>query len=479
VNLDTGGRSAGFDAPASFQSLAARLSRVLGAAVTSTLDVAVVASLEELGRFADVDVAFVTLVDDDDRVSNDWHWIRPGREALAPAIGSPIAATFGSATGFLRLGHSVAVGDLFEIDLAPTERALATANGLRAILMAPVLVDTQLLGLVGLQAFDDPHQWDAAAINQLEIVAQLLVQAVTRTQERGALALANARARRIAEYIPDGLLLLDTGGVITWVSPSFVRMSGASEGDLVGQCAETLFHSSHQAPLNDKIRAVAIHHESCLNAQMRDPNGNWRWADLAFRLAADSASGVPDEIVMTVHDSHERHLREMQLTRRGDCDALTGLLNRAALDQAIAELAANSRNVLVAFCDIDDFKSVNDDLGHDVGDDVLRAIGSVLRNAIRPDDLIARIGGDEFVVVVTGTHRQDDAKQLGARLVKSVRSLAAARTDVSLSVGICGPGPASDMSAMLKRADDAMYQAKRRGKNQYVHRHSTEPARDH
>jgi len=468
VSLETDDRSPVVDAPNSFQSLAARLSRVLGAALMPTLDVAVSTCLEELGLFTGVDVAFVTLVDDDDRVSDDWHWIRAGRTAIAPEAGSPIAATFGSATEFLRIGHVVAVSDLYEIDLAPSERALATANGLRSIAMAPVVVGTQLLGLVGLQMFDRPYAWDSATLNQLEVVAQLLVQAVTRTQERGALALANARARRIAEYIPDGLLLLDTSGVITWTSPSFQHMSGIDESQLVGRHVDRVFHPSHHSALDDHLRAVAVRNESGMTAQMRDADGNWRWSDLALRLASDPGSRVPDEIVMTVRDVHERQIRELELAQQGDRDGLTGLLNRAGLDRATTELVANERSVVVAFCDIDDFKAVNDRLGHRVGDEVLCCVADALRGVLRGGDLIARIGGDEFVVVLTGAYRPDEVDLLGERLVRSVQYVECARAPVSLSVGVCGPGPASEMSAMLESSDAAMYEAKRRGKNQSV-----------
>jgi diguanylate cyclase (GGDEF)-like protein len=133
----------------------------------------------------------------------------------------------------------------------------------------------------------------------------------------------------------------------------------------------------------------------------------------------------------------------------------------------MSELVADERSIVVAFCDVDDFKAVNDDLGHHVGDDVLRSVAEALCGSLRGGDLIARIGGDEFAVVLTGAYRKDEVDALGDRLVRSVQYLEGGRA-VSLSVGVCGPGPASELSAMLQLADQAMYQAKRRGKNQSV-----------
>jgi diguanylate cyclase (GGDEF)-like protein/PAS domain S-box-containing protein len=313
--------------------------------------------------------------------------------------------------------------------------------------------------------FGDPRHWGAATQGQVEVLAQLLLQAVTRMRERGALAAADVRARRIAEYIPDGLLLLDTDGRASWVSPSFLRMSGVDAEHVVGAHADTLFHPSHQRALHEQLAAAACNNESVLTALMRAPGPDWRWADLALRLASDSDSGVADEIVMTVHDSHERHLREVQLELRGDVDSLTGLLNRAAFERACAELADEGQSVLVAFCDLDDFKTINDDLGHHAGDEVLCVVADALRRAVRGRDFVARFGGDEFVIVVSGVEDETEAQLLGERLVVSVRELDA---PVSLSVGICGPGPASETTSMRRAADEAMYETKRAGKDSWT-----------
>jgi diguanylate cyclase (GGDEF)-like protein/PAS domain S-box-containing protein len=278
---------------------------------------------------------------------------------------------------------------------------------------------------------------------------------------------ANARARRIAAYIPDGLLLLSTKGTVSWVSPSFCEMSGLPANRILNRAASSYFHPSHRQALEEQMARAVRSHDAHITAQFQSESGDWRWADVALRLAVEPESGVPNEIVMSVRDAHERHLREQHLVRQADLDPLTGLANRAAFERAVTALAERDVRVLVAFCDIDNFKSINDEFGHDVGDDVLRAVAAAIGHVVRGDDIVARFGGDEFAVVVT---QVDDmqAVPLGARLLGVTRQLKVGGAEVSLSVGICGPGPASDAAAMRQKADQAMYSVKRTEKNNWV-----------
>ena len=455
------------DPHAHFQRVAGRLSRVLGAADESTLDVAAATCLEELGGFADVDVAFITLLDDDTCVSDDWHWIRPGLSATAPPIGSQLSASFGSALEVLRAGNTVVIDDLSRLELDSSVRALATANGLQAIMVAPVMVGSQLLGVMGLQVFHRAQNWERNLVVQIELLAQTLVQAVSRTRQQGALAVANARARRIAEYIPDGLLLLSTTGVVSWVSPSFCAMSGLPASRILHQSASSFFHPSHRQAFEEQMARAIRRHDAQITVQFQSETGDWRWADVALALSAEPDSGVPNEIVVSVRDVHERHLREQNLVRQADLDPLTGLANRLAFEKAITMLADRDIEVMVAFCDIDNFKTINDHFGHDVGDTVLQKVAAAIGTVVRGDDIVARFGGDEFAVVVT----VDDSHALfplGARLLGVTRELAVEGTQISLSVGVCGPGPASDAAAMRQKADQAMYSVKRNNKNNWA-----------
>jgi diguanylate cyclase (GGDEF)-like protein/PAS domain S-box-containing protein len=358
---------------------------------------------------------------------------------------------------------------LSRVELAPADRALATANGLQAIMVVPVIVGSQWLGVMGLQVFHRPRHWETPVVVQVELLAQTFVQAISRTRHRAALAVAHARARRIAGYIPDGLLLLGVDGTVSWVSPSFCEMSGVAAPGIVGRPVSCFFHPAHRSSLEEQMARAVDQQYADITAQFQSSAGDWRWADVALRLAAEPDSGVPDELVVRVRDVHDRLLRELDLVRQTDLDPLTGLATRAGFDRSVAALADRDVRVLVAFCDIDDFKAINDEFGHAVGDDVLKAVAGAIGRVVRGDDIVARFGGDEFALVVRAIADQDSSLPLGARLLGATRSLVVGDVRVSMSVGVCGPGPASDAAAMRQKADQVMFSAKRDDKNNWIH----------
>lgn len=156
----------------------------------------------------------------------------------------------------------------------------------------------------------------------------------------------------------------------------------------------------------------------------------------------------------------------VELRQRAERDSLTGLLNRPSLEEHIARaIADEGKEIVVAFIDLDGFKSVNDRYGHHVGDDVLVAIGERLGTIVRADDVVARFGGDEFVVVIHSPGVDDDA--VVERLEDALR--APIRWDggewyPKASIGVARPQAGDDVAAVLRQADDHMFAIKRRRK---------------
>ena len=176
---------------------------------------------------------------------------------------------------------------------------------------------------------------------------------------------------------------------------------------------------------------------------------------------------------------------EAELERRARYDDLTGVLKRGAALERLEELAAvgpTTAGAAVMFVDIDNFKIINDQHGHAAGDTVLCAIADRIRAAIAPDDLIARMGGDEFLVVLPGVNGLTAAVEVAEEVRRSAHLAIAlpgrgegapapdAPTEivVTLSMGVTISRPGEDPDELIARADNAMYEAKRRGRNRVV-----------
>ena len=189
--------------------------------------------------------------------------------------------------------------------------------------------------------------------------------------------------------------------------------------------------------------------------------------------ASPVVGGVsPSGAVIVFRDTSERKAFEEQLTRHAFQDALTGLANRRLLldhlDHALLQADRSGSRVAVLFCDIDRFKVVNDNLGHRVGDDLLRVIGSRLRQAVRAGDMLARFGGDEFVVLLEGVTSPDEASKVADAVLEAFRDPVTLRGGrevlAGLSIGIALSGDGTSRDDLLHHADTAMYRAKQQGR---------------
>ena len=203
--------------------------------------------------------------------------------------------------------------------------------------------------------------------------------------------------------------------------------------------------------------------------RLKRRDGGYSWYRSQYK-AVFGSDGKVIRLIGTLTDISAQIDREIELRNQAQQDPLTGVYNRAGVKLINARLEQISRGILFML-DLDDFKSVNDTYGHMAGDRLLTAIGGVLRETFRTDDIVARVGGDEFVAFMSGSDSRVTAEQKGQELLERVRALRVDGVDrrVTVSVGAASaPALGRSYEALSLAADEAMYQVKHSGKGGFI-----------
>jgi len=289
-----------------------------------------------------------------------------------------------------------------------------------------------------------------------------------RKQAEGTLAEREARFTALVRHATDLVLLLSGDGTIRWASPSSGQLLGIPETDLHGVPFSDLVHLDDRRAAS---RLVGAPDHRPVELRLRHASAGWR-------IIALTASDLRDVsavrgIVLNARDVTEAKGLEEQLRHRALHDGLTGLPNRALfaerVEVALARSTAADGHVVVLFIDLDDFKTVNDGLGHALGDLVLSAAASRVAEAASRFGTAARLGGDEFAVLLEGPDAPRLAGQVGRRLVallaQPIGTAGGLVVQLGASVGIASNETAGQSAGeLLRGADVAMYLAKSRGK---------------
>lgn len=278
---------------------------------------------------------------------------------------------------------------------------------------------------------------------------------------------------RVLESAREGIVVTDRGGVIQIVNPAFTRITGYTAAEAIGQTPRILRSNHHDqefyaAMWSSLLDQGAWSGEIWNRAKSGEVYPEW----LSIGAVRDE-QGRASHYVAVFHDLSELKRSEDQIRYFAQHDALTGLPNRLLLDDRLEVAIAQSRRsrtrVAVLFLDVDDFKRVNDEHGHIVGDAVLREVGCRLQSAIRDHDTVARIGGDEFVIVLTNLAETDGAARVARKVTEAFdRPMVVGGIElvVTVSVGVAFHDPGDgDASSLLCNADLAMYRAKAEGRN--------------
>lgn len=281
---------------------------------------------------------------------------------------------------------------------------------------------------------------------------------------------SEARFRALVQHAADMMSVLDADGMQTYASPAYERILGYRPDELIGtpmSAIESIVAGEADTLGFDILsRLSASAHRFEAPVLHRDGSTRWLEAIAVDRLDDPDLRGI----VVTSRDVTERKALQARLWHQAHHDSLTGLPNRTyfleSLEQALSHASAGDA-VPLMFLDFDGFKAINDRIGHDAGDWVLAAAAWRLAHAIRPEDFIARFGGDEFAVLLEPGTDQEAAVAVADRMVADMaRPFEVEDNSVSITVSIgivVSPG-ITDRQALLRAADVAHYRAKGTGK---------------
>ncbi|XLZ70986.1 EAL domain-containing protein [Massilia sp. SR12] len=266
----------------------------------------------------------------------------------------------------------------------------------------------------------------------------------------------------------------DGSDSIVYANPALAELTGHPLAALAGRSLETLLVDQDDAAAGTALHeAVHAQSEVQLVLKGRHRDGSSWWAQLHVAPVGGS-EGWHSHRVCVLTDMTSTMKYQAQLEHQANHDALTGLPNRNLcgdrLEQAISYAQRYGHTVWVVFLDLDNFKLVNDNMGHGAGDELLRSVARRLRQCVRDTDTVARMGGDEFVLILLDGHAATPSQTVLRKILDSVAEplqLAGQEHMVSCSMGVAlYPADSSDPQLLMRYADIAMYRAKEGGRNQ-------------
>ena len=340
-----------------------------------------------------------------------------------------------------------------------------------------VTVDAKFLELVN-QAYIDADEDRNLLEHSLDISSHEMKELYEELKEQSAkkLRLSETRYDNLVTALK-GLYFFyahDTQGIMIYASSSMTDILGYQEKEFLKNYAIYLTDDK----INEKIdvftqATISGEQQDAFVVSVKHKNGNIVYLEISEFPVFDT-DGKVIEIEGIARDVTSQYVMHQKLNYISQHDTLTGVLNRHSIDKKLEYLLLNAKqqdeSLALLFIDLDYFKEVNDSLGHDVGDILLKESVKRVQSLIRESDLFARIGGDEFIITLSNINHAH-IKAVAQKIVSTLNNPFKIKdniVNISASIGICiYPQDAKDKKTLLKCADKAMYQTKEHGKNGY------------
>ncbi len=315
----------------------------------------------------------------------------------------------------------------------------------------------------------------------LAVICWFVADAIYKLRKADTvLTMEREKFRTVADFTYDWEYWLSEKGELIYISPSCKRITGYSAQSFIDnpELLTSLIHPDDWPDVAIFFDKEQLSQGVCqIDFRIRTADGKEKWIAHSSQPVFNE-KGVFWGRRASNADITERKNIELQLENLASHDVLTQLPNRKLLYEYMTQILATSkreqRKVAVLFLDLDNFKQVNDVLGHDAGDSLLKVVSRGMKSVLREGDVVARVGGDEFIVVLPDLNDFQDSKPIGQKLLKKITQMieltlgntSLAGTYVGVSIGISVyPDHAEDIEGLIKVADQNMYHSKRAGKN--------------
>lgn len=308
-----------------------------------------------------------------------------------------------------------------------------------------------------------PKVFDLAVQQSFEALGHQIENVLVRGMEIEQFRLHSAAL----SIVHDAVCVTDPHGRIEWVNQAFSRVLGGSPGQEVGTPLRSFPHAQFQEAwptLEPTTKA-----KGCVKTEIMEKGRNGD--SLVFEQMVTplvDAQGLTTHFVVSLHDVTARAVAEMQMKHQAYHDSLTDLPNRIMFEDRLQLGLAQARRdgtlLALLFLDLDNFKPINDQHGHQMGDQLLRVVAKRLVTCVRTTDTVSRLSGDEFTIILQGLERIQDIRQVAKKILDCLTppiQLGGQNIPVQISIGIAiSPNDSTDSRSLLAMADQAMYRAK-------------------